>query len=189
MTRPWPPCVPLAATRWGCDIRGLVTACRRHVVALMTQFPHAPARGPGAGDAGDADDATTTTTHTQQRRDPSGSRLFRRIPGKDYGAGGAHKPRHSDDSSSSAPTQPHADPLIRARIHLPSLPAQSLPEQQGEPLRISSVTCAPNISHVGPLTHAPTLQSARRLSNPHVDPLIRAWAAPPTLQIAGLRAT
>ena len=184
-----------------CTIRRLVTACRRHVVVLMTQFPHAPARGPGAGDAGDAgdaDDATTTTTHTQQRRDPSGSRLFRRIPGKDYGAGGAHKPRHSDNSSSSAPTQPHADPLIRARIHLPSLPAQSLPEQQGEPLRISSVTCAPNISHVGSFIHMPALQSARRLSNPHValqsarrpsnphaDPLIRAWAAPPTLQIAG----
>ena len=142
----------------------------------MTQFPHAPARGPGAGDAGDADDATTTTTHTQQRRDPSGSRLFRRIPGKDYGAGDAHKPRHSDDSSSSAPTQPHADPLIRARIHLPSLPAQSLPEQQGEPLRISSVTCAPNISHVGSFIHMPALQSARRLSNPHVGSPIRTSA-------------
>ena len=37
-------------------------------MALMTQFPHAPARGPGAGDA---DDATITTTHTQQRRDPA----------------------------------------------------------------------------------------------------------------------
>ena len=163
-------------------MRRLVTACRRHVVALMTQVPHAPAHGPGAGDA---DDATTTTTHMQQRRDPSGSRLFRRIPGKDYGAGGAHKPRHSDDSSSSAPTQPHAGPLIRARVRLPSLPAQSLPEQQGEPLRISSVTCAPNISHVGSFMHMPALQSARRLSNPHADPLIRAWAAPSTLQIAG----
>ena len=114
--------------------------------------------------------------HTQQRRDPSGSRLFRRIPGKDYGAGGAHKPRHSGDSSSSAPTQPHAGPLIRARVHLPSLPAQSLPEQQGEPLRISSVTCAPNISHVGPLMRAPALQSAHRPSNPHADPLIRTSA-------------
>ena len=147
--------------------------------------------------------------HTQQRRDPSGSRLFRRIPGKDYGAGGAHKPRHSDDSSSSAPTQPHAGPLTRARVRLPSLPTQSLPGQQGEPLRISSVTCAPNISHVGPLMRAlalqsahrlfnphfsppirtPALQSAHRPSNPHADPLIRAWADPPTLQIAGLRAT
>ena len=114
--------------------------------------------------------------HTQQRRDPSGSRLFRRIPGKDYGAGGAHKPRHSDDSSSSAPTQPHAGPLTRARVRLPSLPTQSLPGQQGEPLRISSVTCAPNISHVGPLMRALALQSARWPSNPHADPLIRTSA-------------
>ena len=118
--------------------------------------------------------------HTQQRRDPSGSRLFRHIPGKDYGAGGAHKPHHSDDSSSSAPTQPHAGPLIRARVHLPSPPAQSLPEQQGEPLRISSVTCAPNISHVGPLMRALALQSARRPSNPHTGPPIRT----PALQSA-----
>ena len=140
-------------------------------------IPHAPAWGPGAGDA---DDATTTTTHTQQRRDPSGSRLFRRIPGKDYGAGGAHKPHHSDDSSSSAPTQPHAGPLIRARVRLPSLPAQSLPEQQREPLRISSVTCAPNMSHVGPLMRAPALQSAHRLFNPHFSPPIRT----PALQSA-----
>ena len=134
--------------------------------------------------------------HTQQRRDPSGSRLFRHIPGKDYGAGGAHKPRHSGDSSSSAPTQLHAGPLIRARVHLPSLPAQSLPEQQGEPLRISSVTYDPQHvargtahAHVGPPIRTPALQSARRPSNPHADPLIRAWADPPTLQIAGLRAT
>ena len=154
--------------------------------------------------------------HTQQRRDPSGSRLFRHIPGKDYGAGGAHKPRHSDDSSSSAPTQPHAGPLIRARVHLPSLPAQSLPEQQGEPLRISSVTYnpqhfargtaharvgppirtpalqsarRPSNPHTGPPIHTPALQSTHRPSNPHADPLIRAWADPPTLQIAGLRAT
>ena len=118
--------------------------------------------------------------HTQQRRDPSGSRLFRHIPGKDYGAGGAHKPHHSDDSSSSAPTQPHAGPLIRARVHLPSPPAQSLPEQQGEPLRISSVTCAPNISHVGPLMRALALQSARWPSNPHAGPPIRT----PALQSA-----
>ena len=118
--------------------------------------------------------------HTQQRRDPSGSRLFRHIPGKDYGAGGAHKPRHSGDSSSCAPTQPHAGPLIRARVHLPSLPAQSLPEKQGEPLRISSVTCAPNISHVGPLMRAPALQSARRPSNPHAGPPIHT----PALQSA-----
>ena len=118
--------------------------------------------------------------HTQQRRDPSGSRLFRRIPGKDYGAGGAHKPRHSDDSSSSAPTQPHAGPLTRARVRLPSLPTQSLPGQQGEPLRISSVTCAPNISHVGPLMRAPDLQYARRLFNPHFSPPIRT----PALQSA-----
>ena len=165
-----------------CTIRRLVTACRRHVVALMTQVPHAPAHGPGAGDA---DDATTTTTHTQQRRDPSGSRLFRRIPGKDYGAGGAHKPRHSDDSSSSAPTQPHAGPLIRARVRLPSLPAQSLPEQQGEPLRISSVTCAPNISHVGPLTHAPTLQSARGPANTSVGSPAHAPDSGFTCDIAG----
>ena len=114
--------------------------------------------------------------HTQQRRDPSGSRLFRRIPGKYYGAGGAHKPHHSDDSSSSAPTQPHAGPLIRARVHLPSPPAQSLPEQQGEPLRISSVTYDPNMSHVGQLMRAPALQSAHRPSNPHADPLIRTSA-------------
>ena len=118
--------------------------------------------------------------HTQQRRDPSGSRLFRRIPGKDYGAGGAHKPRHSDDSSSSAPTQPHAGPLTRARVRLPSLPAQSLPEKHGEPLRISSVTCAPNISHVGPLMRALALQSARWPSNPHAGPPIRT----PALQSA-----
>ena len=118
--------------------------------------------------------------HTQQRRDPSGSRLFRRIPGKDYGAGGAHKPRHSDDSSSSAPTQPHAGPLTRARVRLPSLPAQSLPEKHGEPLRISSVTCAPNISHVGPLMRALALQSAHRLFNPHFSPPIRT----PALQSA-----
>ena len=141
--------------------------------------------------------------HTQQRRDPSGSRLFRRIPGKDYGAGGAHKPRHSDDSSSSAPTQPHAGPLTRARVRLPSLPAQSLPEKHGEPLRISSVTCAPptfrtwdrscarrpSNPHTGPPIRTSALQSAHRPSNPHADPLIRAWADPPTLQIAGLRAT
>ena len=114
--------------------------------------------------------------HTQQRRDPSGSRLFRHIPGKDYGAGGAHKPRHSDGSGSSAPTQPHAGPLIRARVRLPSLPAQSLPEQQREPLRISSVTCAPNMSHVGPLMRAPALQSARGPSNPHTGPPIRTSA-------------
>ena len=118
--------------------------------------------------------------HTQQRRDPSGSRLFRRIPGKDYGAGGAHKPRHSDDSSSSAPTQPHAGPLTRARVRLPSLPTQSLPGQQGELLRISSVTCAPNISHVGPLMRALALQSARWPSNPHAGPPIRT----PALQSA-----
>ena len=118
--------------------------------------------------------------HTQQRRDPSGSRLFRRIPGKDYGAGGAHKPRHSDDSSSSAPTQPHAGPLTRARVRLPSLPTQSLPGQQGEPLRISSVTCAPNISHVGPLMRALALQSARWPSNPRAGPPIRT----PALQSA-----
>ena len=31
-------------------------------------------------------------------------------------------------------------------------------------------------------------QLARRPPNPHVNPLIRTWAAPPTLQIAGLRA-
>ena len=154
--------------------------------------------------------------HTQQRRDPSGSRLFRRIPGKDYGAGGAHKPRHSDDSSSSAPTQPHAGPLTRARVRLPSLPTQSLPGQQGEPLRISSVTYdpqhvargtaharvgppirtpalqsarRPSNPHAGPPIHTPALQSTHRPSNPHADPLIRAWADPPTLQIAGLRAT
>ena len=202
----------LAATRRGsCTIRGLATACRLHVVALMPQVPM-PRRGARALVALVALVALTTRPprlHTQQRRDPSGSRLFRRIPGKDYGAGGAHKPRHSGDSSSSAPTQPHAGPLTRARVHLPSLPAQSLPEQQGEPLRISSVTCAPNISHVGPLMRAPALQSAHRPSNPHADPLIRtsalqsacrpsnphadplirAWADPPTLQIAGLRAT
>ena len=125
--------------------------------------------------------------HTQQRRDPSGSRLFRRIPGKDYGAGGAHKPRHSGDSSSSAPTQPHAGPLIRARVHLPSLPAQSLPEQQGEPLRISSVTYDPQHvargtahAHVGPPIRTPALQSARGPANPHVGPPIRM----PALQSA-----
>ena len=138
--------------------------------------------------------------HTQQRRDPSGSRLFRRIPGKYYGAGGAHKPRHSDDSSSSAPTQPHAGPLIRTRVRLPSPPAQSLPEQQGEPLRISSVTYNPQHvargtaharadppirtpalqsargpanPHVGPPIRMPALQSARRPSNPHAGPPIR----------------
>ena len=178
MTRPWPPCVPLAATRWGCDIRGLVTACRRHVMALMTQFPHAPARGPGAGDAGDADDTTTTTTHTQQRRDPSGSRLFRRIPGKDYGAGGAHKPRHSDDSSSSAPTQPHADPLIRRGSTCHHCPRNLFQSSKGS--RCESVQ-----SHVPPTFRTWDRSRTRQPSNPHADPLIRAWAAPPTLQIAG----
>ena len=36
---------------------------------------------------------------------------------------------------------------------------------------------------------APALQCARGPANAHVNPLIRAWAAPPTLHIAGLRAT
>ena len=128
-----------------------------------------------------------TRLHTQQRRDPSGSRLFRRIPGKDYGAGGAHKPRHSDGSGSSAPTQPHAGPLIRARVHLPSPPAQSLPEQQGEPLRISSVTYNPQHfargtahARAGPPIRTPALQSALQPSNPHTGPPIRT----PALQSA-----
>ena len=163
----------------------------------MTQFPHAPARGPGAGgagSAGSADDATTTTTHTQQRRDPSGSRLFRHIPGKDYGAGGAHKPRHSGDSSSSAPTQPHAGPLIRARVRLPSLPAQSLPEQQGEPLRISSVTYNPQHvargtahARVGPPIRTSALQSARGPANTSLGRPAHTPDSGFTCDIAGYR--
>ena len=42
--------------------------------------------------------------------------------------------------------------------------------------------CGAAHSHVG-------LRLARGPSNPHVDPLIRAWAVPPTLHISGLRAT
>ena len=51
-------------------------------------------------------------------------------------------------------------------------------------------------AHVGPLSTVidgcrtgSQHPRARRPSNPHVHPLIRAWAVPPTLHIAGLRAT
>ena len=43
-------------------------------------------------------------------------------------------------------------------------------------------------SHAGLLIRTRACCSEPGSPNPHVNPLIRTWAAPPTLQLAGLRA-
>ena len=107
--------------------------------------------------------ADGTAAARNERRDPSGSRLCR-IPGENSGTSA-----HTYSTAAAFPT-------LRRHSDL--------------------TTCGAAHSHAAPLSSAETRRRrcsqhprARGPSNPHVNPLIRAWAAPPTLQIAGSRAT
>ena len=62
------------------------------------------------------------------------------------------------------------------------------PTEPGRGTRGPEAMSSPVISHLDPLTRTSARRHARGPYNPHVNPIICAWAAPPTCMSRGLRA-